>query len=175
MSPKVRLPTARWMSMAARTAAQAWFSQASGMLKEANRPSPMKVLTTPPWARIGSSTVSRYSFSAATSSSGARYSAMVVKPAMSVNRMVASRDLAGQHALALALQDGGGDALVDIAAEGLAEALALAQALDHVVELAGELADLVVGGDRHALAEVARGDLAHGVATGCGSAAAASA
>ena len=89
-SPKVRLPTARWMSIAARTAAQAWSSQASGMLKEANRPSPMKVLTTPPWARIGSSTVSRYSFSAATSSSGARYSAMVVKPAMSVNRMVAS-------------------------------------------------------------------------------------
>ena len=58
-SPKVRLPTARWMSMAARTAAAAWSSQASGMLNEANRPSPMKVLTTPPWARIGASTVSR--------------------------------------------------------------------------------------------------------------------
>ena len=89
-SPKVRSPTARWMSIAACTAAQAWSGQASGMLKEANSPSPMKVLTTPPLRRIGSSTVSRYSFSTATSSDGERYSAMVVKPAMSVNRMVAS-------------------------------------------------------------------------------------
>ena len=70
--------------------------------------------------------------------------------------------LAGQHALAFALEDGGGHALVDIAAEGLAEALALAQAADHVVELPGELADLVVGGDHHALAEIALGDPAHG-------------
>ena len=63
---------------------------------------------------------------------GERYSAMVVKPAMSVNRMVASP--ISPERVALARQDGGGDALVDVAAEGLADALALAQALDHGVE-----------------------------------------
>ncbi len=70
--------------------------------------------------------------------------------------------LAGQNAFALAPQDGRGDAFVDIAAEGLADALALAQALDHVVELAGEGADLVVRGDGNALAEIAFRDLGHG-------------
>ena len=117
------------------------------MLNDANRPSPMKVLTTPPWARIGSSTVSRYSFSAATSRSGSRNSAMVVKPSMSVNRIVASRVSDGGTSVPWPCRMVAGDALVDIAAEGLADALALAQALDHVVELAGDLADLVVRGD----------------------------
>ena len=76
---------------------------------------------------------------------------MVVKPAMSVNRMVASRVSPASTPSPWRRRMVDGHALVDIAAEGLADALALAQALDHVVELAGELADLVVGGDRHAL------------------------
>jgi len=70
--------------------------------------------------------------------------------------------LACKDALALAAQDRRGDAFVDVAAEGLADLLALAQALDHVVELARERADLVVGRHGNALAEVAFGYLAHG-------------
>ncbi len=68
---------------------------------------------------------------------------------------------AGEHPVAAPLQDGRGDAFVDIAAESLADPLALAQALDHGVELARQLPDLVVRGDRNPNRHVALCDRRH--------------
>ena len=70
--------------------------------------------------------------------------------------------LAGQCAFALAAQDGRGHAFVDIAAERFADLHALAEVLHHPVELSGQLADLVIGGDRHLDVELAPGNLRHG-------------
>jgi len=80
---------------------------------------------------------------------------MVVKPAMSVTGCglgrLARHSSRNPCALALTAQDGGGDALVDIATEGLADPFALAQAFDHGVEPAGgvrRLSSLEVTGTR---------------------------
>ena len=50
------------------------------------------------------------------------------------------------------------DLLVQVGAEGLAQPLALAEPVDHLVERRGELAELVRGGDRDVLVEAALAD-----------------
>ena len=71
----------------------------------------------------------------------------LVKPFMSQNSTVITRrspSLGGQR---LRVDQAFHDARVDVAAEGLAHLLLVAQLLDHVVEGRRELADLVARGD----------------------------
>ena len=120
------------------------------MLKEANRPSPMKVLTTPPWA------ADRLQHG---------LEILVQRRHQFLRRQVLgdggeARDvgeqdgrlagLAGQRALALAAQDGRRPRFRRRSGRTSRGSVSRSRrSLDHAVELAGQLADLVVGGDRH--------------------------
>ena len=81
---------------------------------------------------------------------------------MSMNRIATVADLAAEAPLAL--ERLAGDVLADVAAEQVADPLALAQPGDHLVEAALEQAELAAVVDGDLDVEVPLGDLGDGVA-----------
>ena len=97
-------------------------------------------------------TTSNSRLSDATTSFASASAAKPVKSRTSVNRTDTSSSI--PSSVKRVGEDVLGDLTIQVGAEGLADRLALGQALDHRVEGGGELARLVAGGDRHGDREV---------------------
>ena len=138
--------TAAPISQAARTARSAWSGNGSGAPNTASSPSPSNLSTWPPWPAMIGTITSNSRLSAATTSCRRRAGGERGEVADVAEQ---HRDLDLDPLLGEALgEDVLGDLLVEVGAERLADALALGEPRDHLVEAGGELAELVAGGHR---------------------------
>ena len=101
----------------------------------------------PPWRVTIGTTISNSSLSRATTSLALRVAGELGEVADVADEY---RDLALHPLLRESLaEDVLGDRLVEVGAERLAQLLALGEALDHLIERGGQLAELVPGRHRH--------------------------
>ena len=155
--PGRRLLTVRAISTAHWTARSAWLGTRSGAFQTASRPSPMNWSTWPRWRRDDRDDhLEQLVQPRRRSRSPRRCAECSVKSWTS--QKTSETSTSWPVGVVVLADDVAGDLLVEVGAERLAQPLALGQAVDHLVEGRGELAELVGGGHRDVLVEAPLAD-----------------